>query len=111
MTATGTCTRSFRKKARVQKREKGYTYIVQFVVEATGIANWLAIVVAAPEGGGGGLAVGAGGASSTSRRLLLCFGNGSGGGSGNDGKDGNGGGDDQQFKDGQVVIRREMAPS
>lgn len=42
---------------------------MQLVVEATGVADGLAVLVASPEGGGSRLAVGAAGAS-TSRRTL-----------------------------------------
>lgn len=42
---------------------------MQLVVEATGVADGLAVLVASPEGGGSRLAVGTAGAS-TSRRAL-----------------------------------------
>lgn len=48
---------------------EGETYVVQLVVEATGVADGLAVLVASPEGGGSRLAVGTAGAS-TSRRAL-----------------------------------------
>ena len=44
--------------SQLQPREV-WSYIMQFVVEAAGVADRLAIGVPAPEGGGGGGAVGA----------------------------------------------------
>lgn len=47
---------------------------MQLVVEAAGVADWLAIGVSAPQGGGGALAVGATGSGASGGRLEAPFG-------------------------------------
>lgn len=45
------------------------TYVVEFVVEATGVAHWISVAIASPQRGRSGLAVCTAGSSSSCCRL------------------------------------------
>lgn len=49
--------------------QQSKTYVVQFIVEAAGIAHWVPICIAPPERGGGRLTVSTTGACSSGGRL------------------------------------------
>ena len=49
----------------IKPSSEDFTHVMQLVVESTGVADRLPVLVPPPQRGGGGLAVGAGGALSS----------------------------------------------